>query len=115
MAESTTTASGLIFEDLARGTGAPAAAGQTVSVHYTGWLTDGTKFDSSKDRNSPFEFSLGAGYVIRGWDEGVQGMCVGGVRKLTIGPDLGYGARGAGGVIPPNATLVFEVELLAIL
>jgi FKBP-type peptidyl-prolyl cis-trans isomerase FkpA len=104
--------SGLQYEELTEGTGAEAAAGQTVSVHYTGWLTDGQKFDSSKDRNQPFEFSLGAGMVIRGWDEGVQGMKVGGVRKLTIPPELGYGARGAGGVIPPNATLVFEVELL---
>ena len=111
----TTTASGLVFEDIQTGDGAPAAAGQTVSVHNTGWLTDGNKFDTSKDRSSPFEFALGAGYVIRGWDEGVQGMRVGGVRKLTIAPDLGYGARGAGGVIPPNATLVFEVELLGIL
>ena len=107
-----TTESGLQYEDLTEGTGAQAAAGQTVSVHYTGWLTDGQKFDSSKDRNQPFEFSLGAGMVIRGWDEGVQGMKVGGVRKLTIPPQLGYGARSAGGVIPPNATLVFEVELL---
>ncbi len=111
----TTTSSGLIFEDASVGSGVAAALGQTVSVHYTGWLTDGTKFDSSKDRNEPFEFPLGAGYVIRGWDEGVQGMQVGGVRKLTIPPELGYGARGAGGVIPPNATLVFEVELLDIL
>lgn len=111
----TTTASGLVYEELAPGTGAAAAPGQTVSVHYTGWLVDGTKFDSSKDRNEPFEFPLGAGHVIRGWDEGVQGMQVGGVRKLTIPPQLGYGARGAGGVIPPNATLVFEVELLEIL
>jgi FKBP-type peptidyl-prolyl cis-trans isomerase FkpA len=108
----TTTASGLIIEELKVGTGAEAAAGQHVSVHYTGWLTDGTKFDSSKDRGDPFEFPLGAGHVIRGWDEGVQGMKVGGSRKLTIPADLGYGARGAGGVIPPNATLVFEVELL---
>lgn len=110
----TTTSSGLIYEDVTVGSGAPATLGQTVSVHYTGWLTDGTKFDSSKDRNEPFEFPLGAGYVIRGWDEGVQGMQVGGVRKLTIAPELGYGVRGAGGVIPPNATLVFEVELLEV-
>lgn len=109
---SITTASGLIIEELHVGTGAEAVAGQYVSVHYTGWLTDGTKFDSSKDRGDPFEFPLGAGHVIRGWDEGVQGMKVGGSRKLTIPPDLGYGPRGAGGVIPPNATLVFEVELL---
>ena len=111
----TTTPSGLIYDDITVGSGDAAALGQTVSVHYTGWLTDGTKFDSSKDRNEPFEFPLGAGYVIRGWDEGVQGMKAGGVRKLTIPPELGYGARGAGGVIPPNATLVFEVELLEIL
>jgi FKBP-type peptidyl-prolyl cis-trans isomerase FkpA len=111
----TTTASGLIYEDVTLGSGEPAAPGQSVAVHYTGWLIDGSKFDSSKDRNDPFEFPLGAGHVIRGWDEGVQGMQVGGVRKLTIPPDLGYGARGAGGVIPPNATLVFEVELLEIL
>lgn len=107
-----TTASGLIIEELVAGNGAEAAAGQTVTVHYTGWLTNGTKFDSSKDRNDPFVFPLCAGHVIRGWDEGVQGMKVGGKRKLTIPSDLGYGARGAGGVIPPNATLVFEVELL---
>lgn len=111
---SITTASGLIIDDITEGNGAEAAAGQTVSVHYTGWLTDGTKFDSSKDRNEPFEFPLAARWVIAGWDEGVQGMKVGGTRKLTIPPNLGYGARGAGGVIPPNATLVFEVELLAI-
>ena len=110
-----TTASGLIIEDITEGAGPHANAGQRVSVHYTGWLTDGRKFDSSKDRNDPFEFPLGAGHVIAGWDEGVQQMKVGGVRKLTIPPHLGYGARGAGGVIPPNATLVFEVELLAIL
>ena len=110
----TTTSSGLVYEDLIEGEGECATAGQTVSVHYTGWLTDGKKFDSSKDRNDPFDFSLGAGRVIRGWDEGVQGMKVGGARRLTIPPALGYGARGAGGVIPPDATLVFEVELLAI-
>ena len=110
----TTTSSGLVYEDLTMGAGAAAQAGDRVSVHYTGWLTDGRKFDSSKDRAEPFDFPLGAGRVIRGWDEGVQGMQVGGVRKLTIPPDLGYGVRGAGGVIPPNATLVFEVELLGI-
>ncbi|MGL1833132.1 FKBP-type peptidyl-prolyl cis-trans isomerase [Rhodocyclaceae bacterium SMB388] len=107
--------SGLVFEELASGDGAVAEKGKTVSVHYTGWLTDGRKFDSSKDRNDPFQFPLGAGHVIRGWDEGVQGMQEGGRRKLTIPPELGYGARGAGGVIPPNATLVFEVELLKVL
>lgn len=110
-----TTASGLQYEDSKEGAGAAAQSGQTVSVHYTGWLTNGTKFDSSKDRNQPFDFPLGAGRVIKGWDEGVQGMKVGGIRKLTIPSNLGYGARGAGGVIPPNATLVFEVELLKIL
>lgn len=109
-----TTASGLIIEDLATGEGAEATAGCAVTVHYTGWLTDGKKFDSSKDRDDPFVFPLGDGRVIRGWDEGVQGMKIGGKRKLTIPPELGYGARGAGGVIPPNATLVFEVDLLAI-
>ncbi len=108
----TTTESGLIYEDVTVGDGDTATAGQTVTVHYTGYLTDGTKFDSSKDRNDPFEFSLGAGQVIKGWDEGVSGMNVGGARKLTIPPELGYGAQGAGGVIPPNATLVFDVELL---
>jgi len=110
----TTTPSGLIIEDVIVGAGAEAAAGQDVTVHYTGWLTDGKKFDSSKDRGDPFEFPLGEGRVIKGWDEGVQGMKVGGTRKLTIPPALGYGARGAGSVIPPNATLVFEVELLGI-
>jgi FKBP-type peptidyl-prolyl cis-trans isomerase FkpA len=110
----TQTASGLSIEELVFGEGEIAAAGQTVTVHYTGWLIDGKKFDSSKDRGDPFEFSLGAGRVIRGWDEGVQGMKVGGKRKLTIPPALGYGARGAGGAIPPNATLVFEVELLGV-
>jgi len=110
----TTTPSGLTIDDIVVGNGAAAAAGQKVTVHYTGWLTNGTKFDSSKDRNDPFVFPLGAGSVIKGWDEGVQGMKVGGKRKLTIPPELGYGARGAGGVIPPNATLVFEVELLGV-
>ena len=114
MAE-TTTDSGLVYEDLTPGSGVEATAGKRVSVHYTGWLTNGVKFDSSKDRNDPFDFPLGAGHVIKGWDEGVQGMKEGGVRKLTIPPHLGYGARGAGGVIPPNATLVFEVELLRVL
>ena len=114
MAEHTTD-SGLKIEDTIEGSGATAEAGQTVSVHYTGWLENGSKFDSSKDRNDPFRFRLGGGMVIRGWDEGVQGMKVGGTRKLTIPPELGYGARGAGGVIPPNATLIFEVELLDIL
>ena len=109
-----TTASGLVIEDVVVGEGAEATAGQHVTVHYTGWLTDGRKFDSSKDRDDPFQFALGARHVIAGWDEGVQGMKIGGTRKLTIPPDLGYGARGAGGVIPPNATLVFEVELLAL-
>ena len=115
---STTTASGLKYDDVTPGEGAIAAAGMSVTVHYTGWLTDGVikgkKFDSSKNRNDPFVFSLGAGQVIKGWDEGVQGMKVGGTRLLTIPSDLGYGARGAGGVIPPNATLMFEVELLGV-
>ncbi len=108
------TDSGLKYEDLVEGEGDLAESGKTVSVHYTGWLTDGTKFDSSVDRNQPFSFGLGKGQVIRGWDEGVAGMKVGGKRKLTIPPQLGYGAAGAGGVIPPNATLVFEVELLEV-
>ena len=115
---STTTASGLKIEEVVEGSGAAAAAGQQVTVHYTGWLTDGVikgrKFDSSKDRGDPFDFPLGAGHVIKGWDEGVQGMKIGGTRLLTIPPALGYGARGAGGVIPPNATLLFEVELLKV-
>ncbi len=110
----TTTASGLVIEEIVLGDGDEAQPGRAVSVHYTGWLTNGTKFDSSVDRDEPFEFPLGRGYVIRGWDEGVAGMKVGGKRKLTIPPDLGYGPRGAGGVIPPNATLVFEVQLLAV-
>ena len=113
-----TTASGLQYEDTTPGTGATAAAGQQVSVHYTGWLYNdgvkGAKFDSSKDRGDPFRFGLGAGQVIKGWDEGVQGMKVGGKRTLTIPPNLGYGARGAAGAIPPNATLIFDVELLKV-
>ena len=108
------TPSGLVIEELVAGSGAVAAAGQKVSVHYTGWLTDGKKFDSSKDRGDPFVFPLGQGHVIKGWDEGVAGMKVGGRRQLTIPPEMGYGARGAGGVIPPNATLIFEVELLKV-
>ena len=111
-----TTASGLQYEDTVVGSGPEAAAGRHVTVHYTGWLHEdgerGRKFDSSKDRGDPFDFPLGAGMVIRGWDEGVQGMKVGGTRVLLIPPQLGYGARGAGGVIPPNATLIFDVELL---
>jgi FKBP-type peptidyl-prolyl cis-trans isomerase FkpA len=116
-----TTSSGLQFEDTTVGSGATAKSGAMVTVHYTGWLHDptapdarGRKFDSSKDRRDPFRFELDGGMVIRGWDEGVQGMQVGGTRVLVIPPDLGYGARGAGGVIPPNATLVFEVELLGV-
>ncbi|MBL6965665.1 MAG: FKBP-type peptidyl-prolyl cis-trans isomerase [Anaerolineales bacterium] len=110
----TQTASGLQYEDTISGTGPAAQTGDKVQVHYTGWLENGTKFDSSVDRNEPFEFPLGAGMVIQGWDEGVAGMQVGGTRKLVIPPELGYGARGAGGMIPPNAMLIFEVELLAI-
>ncbi len=114
----TTTASGLIIKDVVVGTGKAAVAGQSVTVHYTGWLfyggERGKKFDSSKDRGDPFVFPLAAGHVIKGWDEGVQGMKIGGTRTLTIPPELGYGARGAGGAIPPNATLIFEVELLGV-
>ena len=115
------TAAAMQMDDTVVGTGAQAQAGQRVEVHYTGWLYDpsaansrGKKFDSSKDRGQPFSFGLGGGEVIRGWDEGVQGMKVGGTRVLTIPPEMGYGARGAGGAIPPNATLVFEVELLGV-
>lgn len=113
-----TTDSGLQYDDTVPGTGEEAVPGQNVQVHYTGWLFEdgvrGSKFDSSKDRGTPFKFKLGAGMVIGGWDEGVQGMKVGGTRLLVIPPELGYGARGAGGVIPPNATLQFEVELLGV-
>ena len=118
MSNSITTASGLQYTDTETGTGPFATAGQDVSVHYTGWLfndgVQGAKFDSSKDRGDPFNFNLGAGMVIKGWDEGVAGMQVGGKRTLIIPAALGYGARGAGGVIPPNATLKFDVELLGI-
>ena len=113
-----TTPSGLQFEDTVTGAGAEAQKGNFVSVHYTGWLYNngvlGAKFDSSKDSGQPFQFSLGGGQVIAGWDEGVAGMKVGGSRRLVIPPALGYGARGAGGVIPPNATLLFEVDLLEV-
>lgn len=116
--EFVTTASGLQYHDVKVGDGAEAKPGKPVTVHYTGWLyqngQQGAKFDSSKDRNDPFVFPLGAGHVIKGWDEGVAGMKVGGQRTLLIPPDLGYGPRGAGGVIPPNATLQFDVELLAV-
>ncbi len=114
----TTTASGLQYEDTVVGSGTEATKGKSVTVHYTGWLynnaTQGNKFDSSKDRGDPFVFSLGAGMVILGWDKGVAGMKIGGARTLIIPADLGYGARGAGGVIPPNATLKFDVELLGV-
>ena len=112
------TASGLQYDDITLGTGAEAKAGHHVSVHYTGWLFNdgvkGTKFDSSKDRGQPFGFSLGGGQVIKGWDEGVAGMKIGGTRHLVIPANLGYGSRGAGGVIPPDATLLFEVDLLGV-
>jgi peptidylprolyl isomerase len=109
-----TTESGLQYVDLQEGSGAAPRKGQRAVVHYTGWLVDGTKFDSSRDRGEPFQFSIGRGEVIAGWDEGVASMKVGGIRRLTVPPGLGYGARGAGGVIPPNATLTFEVELLEV-
>ncbi len=104
----------LVMVDEVVGSGAEAVKGKSIEVHYTGMLTDGTKFDSSVDRNDPFSFRLGAGQVIKGWDEGFAGMKVGGKRKLTIPSHMGYGARGAGGVIPPNATLIFDVELLGV-
>lgn len=110
--KSTKLPDGLEYWDIKEGTGAAAKAGDKVKVHYTGWLTSGKKFDSSVDRGEPFQFALGAGQVIKGWDEGVAGMKVGGKRQLRIPPELGYGSRGAGGVIPPNATLIFDVELL---
>ena len=102
------------IDKLTEGNGAAPKRGETVNVHYTGWLENGTKFDSSLDRRSPFSFHLGGGQVIRGWDEGVKGMKVGGKRTLIIPPEMGYGSRGAGGVIPPNATLVFDVELIKV-
>ncbi len=118
MTTAVTTPSGLQYTDTTVGSGAQAAKGQKVTVHYTGWLYNneiqGAKFDSSKDRNDPFVFALGAGQVIKGWDEGVAGMKVGGARTLIIPAALGYGARGAGGAIPPNATLKFDVELLGV-
>lgn len=110
----TTTDSGLKYREISAGTGESPKKGQMVTVHYTGTLEDGTKFDSSRDRNQPFKFRIGVGQVIKGWDEGVATMRAGGRRELIIPPDLGYGARGAGGVIPPNATLLFDVELLGI-
>ena len=111
----TVTESGLRYEDIRAGTGETVTGrGQTVSVHYTGWLEDDTRFDSSRDRNEPFSFPVDCSYVIPGWDQGVKGMRVGGIRRLVVPPELGYGIRGVGGVIPPNATLIFEIELLEI-
>ncbi len=113
-AKTVTTASGLKYIDIKKGKGASPKPGQMVTVHYTGWLTNGKKFDSSVDRGKPFTFRIGAHQVIKGWDEGVMSMKIGGKRRLIIPPQLGYGSRGAGGVIPPNATLIFDVQLLAI-
>ena len=113
-AKKVTTPSGLQYEDIKAGTGLEPKAGQTVVVHYTGWLTNGKKFDSSVDRNTPYKFVLGRGKVIKGWDEGVSTMKVGGERKLTIPPDLAYGAKGFPGAIPPNSTLIFNVRLLRV-
>jgi FKBP-type peptidyl-prolyl cis-trans isomerase len=109
-----TTSSGLEYWEIKKGTGAPALAGKEVSVNYTGWLTNGKEFDSSIDSGEPIKFTLGVGQVIKGWDEGIAGMKVGGKRQLRIPPALGYGARGAGSSIPPNATLIFDVELMAV-
>ena len=114
LSQAVTTPSGLQYVDVKEGKGATPERGNNVTVHYTGTLEDGTKFDSSRDRNRPFSFKIGVGQVIKGWDEGVASMKVGGLRLLIIPSELGYGASGAGGVIPPNATLIFEVELLKI-